>query len=251
MRYNVKSFIEVYGNKIFDRGLIKSIKLETNFQYERKSYPTIFGTAYNIIFDYELFRRSLIGSYEPKRYKEMPLNKELSDLLKKIDQKEILSGKELLLLVREENLYRNGNLALYSQGINENEIKAMKEDLEFMYSSVDNFLKNLKPSDKIIGNPYFVYDDYVKFIYGDGDFILNDILFEIKCVSDEGISPKTQKQLIMYKILNDNALNGRNYKIDKFGYFNPLKNQIYIWDCDIAESIQKSFMNLINSVQSF
>lgn len=251
MRYNVKSFIEVYGSRIFDKGSVKSIKLDCNFQYVRKCNPTIFGTAYNILFDYELFRRKFIESYEPKRLKSKPINKDFKEVISKINQKSLLNERDLLLLVKEENLYRNGNFIVYDMDFKENEIISMKDDIQFIYTSINNFLNNLKNNDQIVDNPYFEYSDYIKHIYGDGDFILNDVLFEIKCVSDDSISTKTIKQLYIYKLLNDYSSRDLKYEINRFGYLNPLKDQVYVWNCNIPESIIRLFKEFIESVELF
>jgi hypothetical protein len=251
LRYNVKSFIDVYGSRIFEKGLVKSIKLDCNFQYDRHSNPTIFGTAYNILFDYELYRRNFIESYEPKRLKNKAMNKDFREVIAKIDQRSLLNERDLLLLVKEENLYRNGNFVVYDMDFKKDEIIAMKDDMRFIYPSIYDFFNEFKTSDKIIDNPYFEYNDYVRHIYGDGDFIINDILFEIKCVSDDSISTKTIKQLYIYKLLNDYSSRDLKYEINRFGYLNPLKNQVYIWDCDIPESIIRLFKEFIGSEELF
>lgn len=237
---NVKRFVESYGSLVFPNRELRAIPLHVPIQHERHSEASRFGIAFNIAFDYELHRRGWIADYEPRIDPMVSMTKATLSALSRVAAKRTLTGRDLCELAHHENLVRfQGNWETYleikNQSYSVEDIEAMKLDIPVIANEIHRFLSTLKQGDRLIRNPKFGND--LVDVHGDGDFVLNDTLFEIKCVSDGNIDVKTQKQLIVYKLIHDMDGMYKPYEIRRFGYFNPLKGQIHVWDASISEGI--------------
>ncbi|HAU65890.1 MAG: hypothetical protein A2017_17505 [Lentisphaerae bacterium GWF2_44_16] len=249
MEMNVKAFIKYESKRLFEDRVLEPIKIEPLRTYQRHSAPDVFGIAFNIAFDYELFKRGLISNYAPHQDYIAPLYDEEIAAFDKVEKKQELNARDLLILVNHENLSRfENNMAMYMQlsshKFSPADEENMRLDLTLMSSCIHEFFSSVSKTDKFIQNPDF-FSKRVD-IYGDGDFIMNDILFEIKCVSSDNIETKTQKQLILYKLINDIDEDKRKYTINKFGYYNPLKGQIHTWDAIIPESVMNHWREYVS-----
>jgi len=241
---NVKRFVESYGSLVFPNRELRAIPLHMPIQHERHSEASRFGIAFNIAFDYELYRRGWIQDYEPRIDPMVSMTKATLSVLSRIAAKKSLTGRDLCELSYHENLVRfNGNWATYLEFKNQNytveDIENMDRDIPIIASEIERFLSTLNPDDRLIRNPKFGND--LVDVHGDGDFVLNDTLFEIKCVSDLNIDVKTQKQLMVYKLIHDMDGAYKPYEIRRFGYFNPLKGQIHVWEASISVGIMRQW----------
>ena len=249
---NVKTFINYKGGTLFDDRVLKPIEIVPQKHLQRRSSPDVFGIAFNIAFDYELFKRGLISVYAPHQDIIAPLYDDEIDAFEKVEKKQELNARDMLILVNHENLSRfENNMTMYMQLSSHKFTSAdeenMRIDLSVMSGCIRDFFSSVSETDKFIQNPDF-FSKRVD-IYGDGDFIMNDILFEIKCVSSDNIETRTQKQLILYKLINDIDEDKRKYTINKFGYYNPLKGQIHTWDAIIPESVMHHWREYVSLVK--
>jgi hypothetical protein len=238
---NVKIFVEQQGSLIFPNRLIGAIKLEVQKQAIVKSSPGFFGTAFHIAFDYELFRRGFILDYEPRMDPVGIFSKDEMAVIRKTEMKKELNASDICILTHHEMLSRFiANPSMYfqisSDPVNLDKISKMEVDLSTIREGIDRFFAAIPKCAIFIQNPLFRVEGVD--VYGDGDFVMDDILFEIKCVSDDDINVKTIKQLMLYKLIHDLNSDNKQFEINRFGYLNPLKGQIHVWDAIIPDAVQ-------------
>jgi hypothetical protein len=237
----VKGFIKEMSSALFSFYDLKEIPLEVKKQVVIHNKPMFYGTVFNIAFDYSLFCKGVFSEYSPKYTDFLPPDDDMKKILKKIKVKKPLNDKDFIVLEYNEEIFRsNGHPSAYLEYctdlINDDDITLMHDDMPSINQGINDFVATIKNDDTFIRNPLF--NSEKTDIYGDGDFIMNDVLFEIKCVAEDGISIKTQEQLILYKLINDLNGDARQYQINKFGYYNPRKGQLHIWDAVIPPYVK-------------
>jgi hypothetical protein len=241
-RINVKRFLKENSGVLFSCYDLNEIPLEVKKKVVIHNKPTFYGTVFNIVFDYSLFCKGFFSEYSPKFSDVLPLDNGIKKIKKKIQDKKPLSEKEYIILEYNEEIFRsNGHPSAFLEYdtdlIEDEDIAKMHDDMPSIIQGIDDFIGTIKDDDTFIRNPLFHSEKTD--IFGDGDFIMNDILFEIKCVAEDGISLKTQQQLILYKLINDINGDTRQYQINRFGYINPKKGQLHVWDAVIPEYVQR------------
>ncbi len=234
---NATKVVAGYGN-VFNgvRLSAKNAKSESGCDlYERHSHSSIFGIAFNLMLDYELYRKNYVNKYIPKG----PFTKESIIKIKAIiDKKKAFSVEQIYKLVRAEQKFRSG----IAGSDEESELKSLKLDypklVELVSYTINNIFKGKK---NIVVNPVFGNSQIL--VHADGDFILDGTLYEIKCTNQKNCTTTTIRQLIVYFLLND--LLKDKYKIKRFGYYNPLRKQKVEFSIEIPRDISNNWEKFV------
>lgn len=221
-------------NALFEDVRIPSIVVKGSELSEVRSEPSFFGNAFNICLDYAFYVKGVSEKYEPKNVSRYRYNEMLNGLMINIDQKKPLTIREIAILTKAEQVYRSG---YQHSAILPSDLAHLKADYPLIEERISWILGLPLKWDKLVVEPKFTVEEVG--LIGDGDFIVDDILFEVKCVKEEKITARTQKQLMMYYLLNQEKKRREleYYKIKRFGYINPLRKQVYIWDVLIPEEV--------------
>lgn len=234
---NATKIVSGYGEIFSDVRLsAKNAKAIPNCDlYERKSHSSVFGIAFNLMLDYELYRKGFVKNYYPKG----PFNDESKKRIGKlIDRKKEFSPKQVYTLVRAEQKFRSG-LAGYDE---EGELSRLMIDFPKLKELVEYSLIELfKGKSNVVVNPVFGNSRIL--VHADGDFILDNVLYEIKCTNQKNCTTMTIRQLMIYYMLND--LLKDEYKITKFGYYNPLRKQKVEFDIEIPELVKDKWEKFV------
>lgn len=233
------------SKKIFDKCEISPINIDVAYQLEKNSEDYIYETAFNILLDYEMYCKNFIRTYIPHiSANNYDLNEQICKVINKKYTKENFNAFDLLVLSNQENIYRYGKpinaLSTISEYVDDDyQFDNMEKDLAIMQKGVEMFISKINKNDYIFQNPDFTNKNLN--IKGDGDYIINDILFEVKCAQDDAISTHTIQQLMIYYLLNQSLPPIRKLNINKFGYFNPLKGQYHIWEIVIPSIVKDNW----------
>lgn len=199
--------------------------------YERKSHPSVFGVAFNLMLDYRLYCDGYVEYYSPKGNFSDDRIKRIRGI---VDNKETFTPKQIYALVRAEQIYRSG----FAGPNKDDELEKLILDFPYLIESVEYSIKRLfKGKNNIVVNP--IFGNLSIGVKADGDFILNNILYEIKCTKDTNCSTKTIRQLMIYKLLNESLK--EEFEIERFGYYNPLRKQIVEFDIEIPKIVRDNW----------
>lgn len=125
----VKQFIK-RKNPVFSGLRLKSISLQEKPCPTIHSQPSFFGTAFNILFDYTLYKRNLIEKYRPKNPKNNPYINDISMIIEqKILPKATLDYKDLWYLTQGENFFRSGEIFVSDKS---GEMNNLDRDMDLM-----------------------------------------------------------------------------------------------------------------------
>ena len=251
----VTKLVKEESRKIFDQCDISPIIIDVPYQLEKNSEGYIYGTAFNILLDYEMYRNNYIRTYIPHiSANNYDLNEQICQVINKKYTKENLNAFDLLVLANQENIYRCGRpinaISTISEYVeDDHQLDNQEKDFTIMKKGVEIFISKINKTDFVFQNPDFSNKNIN--IRGDGDYVINDILFEVKCVKEDAISTRTLHQLMIYYLLNQTLPPIRKLNINKFGYFNPLKGQYHIWEVSIPSIVKDNWARYVSHQMIF
>ena len=124
-------------------------------------------------------------------------------------------------------------------------IPVPKGDMKKLYTMVYRTLKWLQRYDYTVEDFKFYPDGYTDVVkYGVGDFICNDIMFDVKCTKNK---PTTQNtlQILVYYCMGLRSNNKLYRGIKKIGLYSPVSNTEWIMD---ASDIPKESIDYVNMI---
>ena len=237
MNITVSQYIK-QKNRLFEGARIASIKLKEVEAVVIHSDPSFFGNAFHIALEYAFYQKGYSNTFEPNITRVCHNNGLLEDVMGKIKRKQPLSIENLVLLTKGEQYYRS---AYSTMEITDKEMEAMKKDEVLINERVHWILDKQEAWGTLVVAPTFDLNSVG--LRGDGDFIEKGVLYEVKCVKDSKISSRTQKQLMLYYLLNEERkhLGQESYEIKQFGYINPLRKEWVIWDIEIPSEVKNNW----------
>lgn len=200
--------------------------------------PTMQGTMLDILMSWHITGVEEIDKYCV--FKTYYIHAE-HKILEEISERNLFEKARLAACAT--NVFRSGlynQLRIWVDEIYKNPIS--ESDLEALQQIYLRMIKRFA-SGNFIDNPKFISFDHL--IKGDGDFIIDDTLIELKSSSKIVIDSKWILQLMFYKYINDYVKEFgskhypakpqvESYVINKIAVYNPLYDYYYEMDASLV-----------------
>lgn len=199
-----------------------------NLNPKENIHPTLVGLAVDYLTRYasgtpvrEAFKISFMGAYNVN---QQPVAMELFNTIKGLDDESIISACKL---VGYDCCYRVGP-EVYVPIEN---IMPDKDTIENIRNMVIRTLKFIDNCGPIVKDGFTFEGAYTYTVTsGDGDFLTESTLWDLKVSSKPPTSAHTL-QLLMYYIMGMCSIHKKDFnKIDSIGIFNPRLNRVYSLD---------------------
>lgn len=220
-----------------------------NIKINMQKYSGIYSPLIGLTVDYlsryffcgntkeEAFDISLKGA---KLSCELNIALELLELINKDDLNSTILAA--IKLVCYDEAYRTGNFS----GIITDVPDSLIDDIRILLDRCAIFFENYGP---VVNTQCTFEGGYSALISsGDGDFLTNDTLWDMKC-SKYNMTTQNSLQLAMYYLMGYNSIHNEFKNIKYLGIFNPILNTV--WTVDINSISNKVFYDICHEILGY